>query len=128
MTGCLAACVVLLMLLFDVVQGRTPSDYPVAVWIESPKQNEKIYFYLSENPTFNATVRLRAVHAVGALSLRVFFQGTQVAEVAAEGDTVIGDIMWSLPCVFERCKYRFRSRSLHLTSTPLSKYVVRTFA
>lgn len=76
------------MLLFDVVQGRTPSDYPVAVWIESPKQNEKIYFYLSENPTFNATVRLRALHAVGALSLRVFFQGTQVAEVAAESDTV----------------------------------------
>ena len=34
-------------------------------------------------------MRLRALHAVGALSLRVFFQGTQVAEVAAESPSKI---------------------------------------
>jgi len=80
-----------LVLFSEVVLGISPSDFPVAVWIESPKQHENVYYYLSDNPTFNATVRLhrRPGSAVGALSLNVFFQGALVAEVAAESDVVL---------------------------------------
>jgi hypothetical protein len=89
----LAAClffVISLMLLCVDVEGSLSSEYHVAAWIESPKQNERIYYYFSENPTFNATVRLhRADKSIGALSLNVFFQGALVAEVAAESDTVL---------------------------------------
>lgn len=77
--------------LVDAIPGTSPSDHPVAVWIESPKQNERIYYYHSEDPVFNATVRLfrRPNSAIGALTLNVFFQGSLVAEVAAESDTVV---------------------------------------
>jgi hypothetical protein len=90
----IAACLFLamspLMLLCVVVEGSFPPEYHVAAWIESPKQNERIYYYASDNPTFNATVRLhRTDNSMGSLSLNVFFQGTLVAEVAAESDTVI---------------------------------------
>ena len=80
-----------LVLFCKFALGSSPSDLPVAVWIESPKQNDKVYYYVSDNPTFNATVRLhrRPNAAIGALSLNVFFQGALVAEVAAESDVVI---------------------------------------
>jgi hypothetical protein len=78
-------------LLFGAVLGTSLSDHPVAVLIESPKQNERIYYYNSEDPIFNATVRLfrHPSTAVGALILNVYFQGSLVAEVAAESDTVV---------------------------------------
>ena len=107
--GCLVVCVPLavslVMLLCGVVQASSPPHYHVAVLIESPKQNERIYYYFSENPTFNATVRFHGVHAAtGALSLNVFFQGALVAEVPIENDTVTSaqqrsNAAWFAPCV-----------------------------
>ena len=87
--GSVASCIILAVSLFSL-HAIAQDISPVVVWIESPKQNEKIYYYNQENPTFNATIRLHRQlgNAVGSLSLNVFFQGAIVAEVAAESDTV----------------------------------------
>ncbi len=84
------ASFVFLAVSFFSLHAIAQGNLPVAVWIESPKQNEKIYYYNQDSPTFNATIRLHRQRstAVGSLSLNVFFQGTIVAEVAAESDTV----------------------------------------
>jgi hypothetical protein len=89
--GLICSLAIILQSLFFEALGASPSDHPVIVWIESPKQNERIYYYNSEDPIFNATVRIlrRPNTAIGAVTLNVFFQGSLVAEVAAESDTVV---------------------------------------
>jgi hypothetical protein len=112
---------------FEVILGASPLDHSVAVWIESPKQNERIYYYLSEDPVFNATIRLlrRPSTTIGALSLNVFFQGSLVAQVAAESDTVLTSQsnvgIWNARYFLNKHS-RFRSRSQHMTSMLPSRY------
>jgi hypothetical protein len=102
-----------------------PNAAAVEVWIESPKQNEKVYYYQSQNPTFSAVIRLRRapVAALSSLALNVFFQGSLVAEVAADNDVVNAPAIalqrWHSSGV--STPSRFHSHSPHSTSMPRSR-------